>query len=104
MSFGVLTPSTAKYGALMFKHDNAEGFVVILGLRGAIPWCDIVTDVEKADVDYVYTFYDINVKLDVTDRATKPLLAGKSVSVGIRKQVVSGNKVYGVHISVYDNS
>jgi hypothetical protein len=102
---------TGVLGVLMLKHQNAEGFVVILGHYEGLPWCDIVTDIGNKSLVRIYDTYRGDSHEDRLDRATKPLQAGMSASVAIRKQgreqkalesVYDGE--YSVHISAHVSS
>jgi hypothetical protein len=103
---------TGVLGVLRPKHkENAKDFVVVLGHQEGLPWCDVVTDLENKGLAKIYDTYRGDTHVDRLDRIAKPLQAGMSVSVAVRKkgkeQKASEGHYdaeYAVHISVYVDS
>jgi len=94
-------------GALMFRNNSEEMFVVAVGTYNCNVWSDIVTDFGKetiADIRGSYFRVGKGARADrlwhSLDRITKSLPGGKSVLVAIRKGKVSGKKQYLVEITV----
>jgi len=93
-------------GSLMFQNTSGEKFVVMLGVHNYNVWSDVVTNFgNETSEDVRDSYYEGPGRGDMLwknlDRITQPLLAGKAVSVSIRKGVVLGQRQYLVEIAVH---
>jgi hypothetical protein len=103
---------TGTLGVLKPKHKKtAEDFVVVLGHHEGLPWCDVVTDVGNKSLIRIYDTYRDDSHVDRIDRIAKPLQAGLSVAVAVRKKGREKKSSegyydgeYAVHISVHVDS
>jgi hypothetical protein len=94
-------------GALMFRNDSEEMFIVAIRTYNCNVWSDIVTDFGKETIADIRDSYfrggkgaRINRLLHSLDRITKTLPGGKSAFVAIRKGKISSGKRYLVEIIV----
>jgi hypothetical protein len=76
---------------LAFQNKTGEMFAVVLGFGVDRVWCDVVTNFGNESLEKIVLSYDKSGGRDrkYADWIIKPLMVGKSVSVAIRKGVVS---------------
>ena len=91
-------PGSGHSVTLVFKDNSGQIIAVNLGVHNYNVWCDLATDIQHDDVKAIAKEYWDGARSgrrwDNMDRVVGSLPGGKSVSLAVKKGIVSGKRGY----------